>query len=214
MSMPGGAAARGKRGRPDATDGRAARLAFLLVMFGAGCAGYADRQVLGLVKPALDQEFGWQAADYANMATAFQLAIAAALPFAGWFIDRAGLRAGFAVGLAGWSLAAMLHAASRHVWQFIAVRAALGAFESVGTPAAMKTIAVTYAPAQRGLVIGIINLAGSLAAIATPLVVPWVFGWAGWRGADSSSGWRRACLLRRMAGAAGGRAAPRAGRAW
>lgn len=159
-----------------------ARRAFILIMFAAGCVGYADRQVLGLLKPALDSEFGWSAADYANMATAFQLAIALALPWTGWFIDRAGLRLGFALGLGGWSIAAILHALCRQVWHFIAARAALGACESVATPAAMKTIALTYPPEARGMIIGMVNFAGSIAAILTPLLVPTLFAAVGWRG--------------------------------
>ena len=64
------------------------RWVFLVLTFAVTMVGYADRQVLGLLKPVLDQRFGWTGADYGAMTTAFQVAIAAALLGAGWFMDR------------------------------------------------------------------------------------------------------------------------------
>src|SRR5690242_12083279 len=57
---------------------------------------YVDRQVIGILKPTLVQEFGW--ADeriYAAIVDGFQLAYSIGLAFGGRFIDRAGLRIGF-----------------------------------------------------------------------------------------------------------------------
>ncbi len=144
--------------------------------------GYADRQVLGLLKPVLDQRFGWSGADYGAMTTAFQISIAASLLGAGWFMDRAGLRWGFATGLGGWSLASMLHAAARTVPQFVAARIALGAFEAVGTPAGMKAVATFFRPGERTLVIGVGNMAPNIAAMLTPLIVSALYDRIGWQG--------------------------------
>jgi ACS family hexuronate transporter-like MFS transporter len=144
--------------------------------------GYADRQVLALLKPALDVTFGWTGNDYGEMTTAFQIAIAVSLLFAGWFLDRVGLRAGFAIGLAGWSVAAGLHAIARTVPQFIAARAALGVFEAVGTPAGMKALATFFGPAERAMVIGIANIAPNIATVVTPLLVSALYVAIGWQG--------------------------------
>ncbi len=158
------------------------RWVFLILTFAVTMVGYADRQVLGLLKPVLDQRFGWTGADYGNMTTAFQIAIAGALLGAGWFMDRVGLRWGFATGLGGWSVASILHAAARTVPQFIAARAALGVFEAVGTPAAMKAVATFFAPSERTLVIGIGNMAPNIAALLTPLIVSALYVRIGWQG--------------------------------
>ncbi len=158
------------------------RWVFLILTFAVTMVGYADRQVLGLLKPVLDQRFGWTGADYGAMTTAFQIAIAAALLGAGWFMDRVGLRWGFATGLGGWSLASILHAAARTVPQFIAARVALGVFEAVGTPAAMKAVATFFAPRERTLVIGIGNMAPNIAALLTPLIVSALYVRIGWQG--------------------------------
>ena len=158
------------------------RWVFLVLTFAVTMVGYADRQVLGLLKPVLDQRFGWTGADYGAMTTAFQVAIAAALLGAGWFMDRAGLRWGFATGLGGWSIASILHAAARTVPQFIAARVALGVFEAVGTPAGMKAVATFFRPAERTLVIGVGNMAPNIAAMLTPLIVSALYVRIGWQG--------------------------------
>lgn len=158
------------------------RWLFLLLTFVVTMVGYADRQVLGLLKPVLDQRFGWTGADYGAMTTAFQIAIAASLLGAGWFMDRAGLRWGFATGLGGWSVASILHAVARSVPQFIAARVGLGVFEAVGTPAAMKAVGAFFRPQERTLVIGIGNMAPNIAAMLTPLLVSALAVRIGWQG--------------------------------
>ncbi len=158
------------------------RWVFLVLTFAVTMVGYADRQVLGLLKPVLDQRFGWTGADYGAMTTAFQIAIAAALLGAGWFMDRAGLRWGFATGLGGWSIASILHAAARTVPQFIAARVGLGVFEAIGTPAGMKAVATFFRPDERTLVIGVGNMAPNIAAMLTPLIVSALYVRIGWQG--------------------------------
>ena len=143
--------------------------------------GYADRQFLALLKPVLDAQFHWLPSDYGWMTTGFQIAIAVSLLGAGWFLDRVGLRWGFAIGLAGWSLASGLHAAARTVPQFIAARVALGIFESVGTPAGMKALASFFGAEERAMTIGIVNAAPNIATIVTPLVVSGLYVAVGWQ---------------------------------
>ncbi|MEJ0049531.1 MAG: MFS transporter [Rhodospirillales bacterium] len=119
----------------------------------------------------MDAQFHWSPNDYATMTTGFQIAIAISLLGAGWFLDRVGLRWGFAIGLAGWSIASGLHAAARTVPQFIAARVALGIFESVGTPSGMKALATFFGAEERTMTIGLVNMAPNIATIVTPLAV-------------------------------------------
>jgi MFS transporter, ACS family, hexuronate transporter len=150
------------------------------LVFVAIMLNYVDRQILALLKPTLEAEFTWSDGDYANMVSAFQFAAAFAFLGTGWFIDRVGLRPGFALGVGIWSLAGMAHAFSAGVWGFIAARMALGAAESVGTPAAVKTAATYFGPKERSIVLGIGNTAPNVGAVVTPLVIPAIavaFGW-------------------------------------
>ena len=150
----------------------ARRWVIVALVFVAIMLNYVDRQILALLKPTLEAEFSWSDGDYANMVSAFQFSAAFAFLGTGWFIDRVGLRPGFALGVGIWSLAGMAHAFSAGVWGFIAARMALGAAESVGTPAAVKTAATYFNAKERSVVLGIGNTAPNIGAVVTPLVVP------------------------------------------
>jgi len=91
------------------------------------------------------------------------------------------LRWGFAIGLGGWSAAAMAYAAAVTVNQFVAARVALGIFEAVGTPAGMKAVTTFFPPEERTFVIGIGNMAPNVAAVVTPLVVSGLYVAVGWQ---------------------------------
>lgn len=161
--------------------GRGVRLAFLAVVFLASISAYADRQVIALLKPELDRQFGWSGSDYGLIMAGFQVAVALSLLGVGRFIDHVGLRRGFAIGLGGWSVVAVLHAAATTVGQFLGARVLLGVFESVGTPAGLKAVGSYFRAEERGFALGLVNVAPNLAAVVTPLVVAWLFRQTGWQ---------------------------------
>ncbi|WP_174293112.1 MFS transporter [Sphingomonas bacterium] len=160
-----------------------ARWMIMGLIFVAIMLNYVDRQILSLLKPTLEAEFAWSDQDYANMGTAFQLAAAVAFLGTGWFIDRVGLRLGFALGVALWSLAAMAHAVVGSVAGFMAARVVLGVGESVGTPAAVKSSATYFTQRDRQIALGIGNTAPNIGAIVTPLFIPALAVAFGWRAA-------------------------------
>ncbi len=150
------------------------------LVFAAIMLNYVDRQILALLKPTLEVEFDWSDQDYANMQSAFQVAAAVAFLGTGWFIDRVGLRLGFAIGVAVWSIAGMAHAFASTVTGFITARIVLGAAESIGTPAAVKTAATYFSAKDRSIALGIGNTAPNVGSIVTPLAIPAIaiaFGW-------------------------------------
>ncbi len=161
------------------TDRR--RWLIVVLVFVAIVLNYVDRQIIALLKPTLQTEFDWSERDYSHMASAFQFAAALAFLGTGWFIDRVGLRRGFALGVGIWSLAAMAHALVTSVAAFVGVRAVLGAAESIGTPAAVKTAATYFTARERSLVIGIGNTAPNVGAVLTPLLIPMMAVAYGWR---------------------------------
>lgn len=146
--------------------------------------GPADHR---LIKPVLDQTFGWSARDYARISFWTQVASACSLLASGWLVDRLGSRRVLGVALAGWSLMTVLHAVVTTVREFILVRATLGALEGAGMPSLMKLIATGVPRAERARVIGMVNAVPNVAAVITPVLVglllPWVAGkpwWWGW----------------------------------
>ncbi len=159
---------------------RGAVYALVALLFLGNALNYVDRQVLALLKPTLEAEFGWTDADYAHLGSSFQIAAAGALIFVGWFVDRLGVRLAYGIAVTVWSAAGMAHALAQTVQQFVVARMVLAAGESVSTPAGLKA-AATYLPlTQRNFTIGLVNTAPNIGAILTPLLIPpfaLAFGW-------------------------------------
>ena len=86
------------------------RWVILALLFFATTINYIDRQILALLKPMLDSELKWSNEAYGYINSAFQGAYALGLLGFGWFIDRFGVKIGYAVSIGAWSLAAMAHA--------------------------------------------------------------------------------------------------------
>lgn len=155
-------------------------LLLALVIF-SGILNYADRQIIAVLKPLLQDQLQWSDQDYGNLTAVFQLAAALAYVGAGWLVDRVGWRRANVLAVGSWSLAAMAHAVARTLGQFIIARVALGATESLGTPTAIKTIAVLFEARARSVALGAMNAAGNVGAIITPLFVPTLamaWGWS------------------------------------
>lgn len=159
---------------------RAAMIGLVALLFTGNALNYVDRQVLALLKPTLEVEFGWSDRDFAHMGSAFQLAAAFAYLGVGWFIDRVGVRMAYGIGIVVWSMAGMAHALAMSVQQFVAARIALAVGESVSTPAGLKATALYLPQKQRSVAIGVINTSSNIGAIVTPLLIPpfaVAFGW-------------------------------------
>jgi ACS family hexuronate transporter-like MFS transporter len=113
------------------------------MLFLAATINYVDRQVIGLLKPTLQQEFGWSELDYADIVFAFQLAYAIGYAFAGRLIDRLGTKRGFGLALLVWSLAAVAHAEAPNFGG--AVAAVLGVVGLTYSASVAGFIAVRFA---------------------------------------------------------------------
>src|SRR5919197_6600903 len=73
------------------------------LLFLAATINYIDRQVIGILKPTLQQQFGWSEIDYADIVLAFQLAYGIGFLFAGRVVDGLGTKRGFVLALIVWS---------------------------------------------------------------------------------------------------------------
>jgi ACS family hexuronate transporter-like MFS transporter len=158
------------------------------LIFFATTINYIDRQVIGILKPTLQHEFGWSEVDYANIVFAFQAAYAIGLLATGRLIDRLGTKIGYALALLVWSIAAMGHAAARSVGGFATARFALGLGEAANFPAAIKGVAEWFPRRERALATGIFNSGSNVGAILAPLLVPWITLHYGWQAAFIATG--------------------------
>ena len=78
---------------PQAAVSGRVRWIVVALLFAATAINYVDRQMLGLLKPTLEKEFGWSEETYANdIVFMFQLAYAAGYIFFGNIVDRIGAR--------------------------------------------------------------------------------------------------------------------------
>jgi ACS family hexuronate transporter-like MFS transporter len=153
------------------------------LLFFATTINYIDRQVIGLLKPVLEKDLGWNEADYGWIVFAFQAAYAAMMPVAGRVIDILGTRVGYFIAVVLWSVAAAAHALAGNAVQFGIARFALGLGESANFPAALKTVANWFPVRERALATGLFNSGANVGAIIAPLAVPWLALHYGWRSA-------------------------------
>lgn len=158
------------------------------LLFFATTVNYMDRQVIALLKPTLQVQFGWTEQGYGNIIFAFTFAYAIGLLFIGKLIDRLGTRKGFSLAVLVWSAAAMAHAAAGSVFQFAVARFSLGLGEAGSFPAAVKAVAEWFPKRERALATGLFNSGSNIGAIVTPLVVPWITHRFGWRMAFIATG--------------------------
>lgn len=151
------------------------------LLFFATCINYLDRQVIGLLKPILEKEFGWKEIDYSHIIMGFTAAYAVGLLFAGKFIDRVGSRMGYTLCVILWSAAGMVHAWAKNVSGFVTARIGLGLGEAGNFPAAMKTVAEWFPVSERGTATGIFNAGASIGVVMALLIAPLILRYYRWQ---------------------------------
>src|SRR2546428_8960105 len=157
-------------------------------LFAVKTVNYIDRQVLGILAPTLQHELHWSESAYGDVVSWFSLVYAFGFPLAGRWLDRVGVRRGFAVAVVAWSVAAIAHAFARTTAGFSAARALLGLGEYDNFPGAIKAVAEWFPKKERALATGIFNAGTNTGAILTPLVVPWIALKWGWQWAFIATG--------------------------
>jgi ACS family hexuronate transporter-like MFS transporter len=153
------------------------------MLFAATSINYVDRQIIGVLKPTLQLEFGWTESSYGDLVFWFQAAYASGYLGFGRVIDKIGARLGYAAVVTLWTAAHIAHALVSSIGGFIAVRFALGLGESGNFPAGLKAIAEWFPKQERALATGIFVAGTNVGAIITPLIVPFITYRWGWRAA-------------------------------
>jgi len=158
------------------------------LLFAATAINYIDRQMIGVLKPVLQQDLGWSEAQYADIVFWFQAAYAAGFLMMGRLIDRFGARLGYALAFSFWTLAHVAHGLVSSVAQFGAARFALGLGEAGNFPSGLKAVTEWFPQRERALAVGLFNAGANVGAIATPLLVPAITLAYGWRMAFIATG--------------------------
>lgn len=157
------------------------RWAIVALLFAATAISYVDRQVLTVLAPTLRDNLGISNTGYASILTAFLLAYTFMQPVTGWLIDRIGTRFGFALIMAWWSAAAMLHAFGTSVATFAACRFLLGMGEAGSWAACVKAVTEWFPRRERGLATGIWSAGVAAGLVVSVPIVAWVSLTLGWQ---------------------------------
>ena len=159
------------------------RWQILIFLFAATAILYIDRSALGILAPGLQEKMGWTEEQYGTINSAFMVAYAICFLLMGRVIDRIGTKAGYALCLSIWSLAAAAHALSTSWLGFAAARFGLAIGQSGNFPAANKAVAEWFPRKERALAVGLFNGGSNVGTMTAPLVIPLVVlssHWWGW----------------------------------
>src|SRR5258708_22319105 len=151
------------------------------LIFAATVINYIDRQMIGVLKPTLEHEFGWTEITYGDIVFWFQAGWAWGFLVFGRVMDRLGVRLGYALARPLWTAATIAHSVARSVLSYMPVLFVLGIGDSVNFPAALKAVADWFPKRERTLAIGIFNAGSNIGAILTPIIVPAITLALGWR---------------------------------
>lgn len=157
------------------------RWTVVALLFFATTINYIDRQVIGLLKPYIQDDLNWTEADYGYIVTAFQVAYGIGMLVCGRMLDKLGSKLGYSVAIVIWSFGALIHAAAKSVFGFGAARAVLGVGEAGNFPAAVKTIAEWFPKRDRAYATGLFNSGSTIGAIIAPIIVTAITLQWGWR---------------------------------
>lgn len=152
-----------------------------LVMLGA-IVNYLTRSTMGVAAPTVLKDLDISVKEYSWITSAFQIGIMMQ-PVCGYVLDTLGLRTGFAVFAAAWSLVAMAHGLANNWQAFAVLRGFLGLAEGSAQPAGMKTVATWFPAKERGFAGGVFNIGSSIGSMLAPPLVVWAVLTWNWRAA-------------------------------
>lgn len=154
----------------------------------ASSLSFIDRQILAALAPAIQGEFGLTLAQYGLVVSVFSIVYALTAPFAGMFIDRAGLNTGIIASVAVWSAVGVATGMTTGFLGLLVCRAALGFAESGNLPASGKAGALYLAPGERALGSAFGQIGISIGMVAAPLLASGIYVRYGWRMAFVAAG--------------------------
>jgi ACS family hexuronate transporter-like MFS transporter len=157
-----------------------------LIMLGS-ILNYLARNTLSVAQVQLKDSLGITESQYSWITGAFQISIMFQ-PFCGYVLDVIGLRFGFAIFAAAWSLINMAHGLAGS-WRGLAfLRGMLGFAEGSANPAGMKATAEWFPARERGFAGGIYNIGASAGSMLAGPLVAFAIVYLNWQSAFVISG--------------------------
>ncbi len=161
---------------------------------------YVDRQILGLLKPMLDEQFGkmppafgveslrWSNTTFGLINSVFLLAYGFSMLGFGWLIDKYGTKMGYIVCVGAWSVSAGCTSLVGSIGGFFAARIAVGGSEGGCFPCSVKSVALWFPKAERALATSIFNSGTNVGALVAPWIIPAMASRWGWQSCYIAAG--------------------------
>jgi ACS family hexuronate transporter-like MFS transporter len=153
------------------------------LLFTITTINYMDRNILGVLKPTIQNDLHFSETDFGNIIFFFSIAYAIGYAGMGWLTDKIGIRLGLAAAAILWCLASTAHGMVASVTGFILARIVLGLGEGGNFPTCIKTIATWFPVRDRAFATGIFNSGSNIGAMLAPLIGALVVALSGWQAA-------------------------------
>ncbi|AWK88104.1 MFS transporter [Azospirillum thermophilum] len=144
---------------------------------------YLARNSLGVMAPILKTDLNFSTQEYSYVVAAFQLAYTVMQPVCGYIVDFLGLKVGFALFAALWSLANCLHGFATGWMSLAFFRGLLGLTEASAIPSGIKAVGEWFPTKERSVAVGWFNAGTSLGAMLAPPLVIYVQMQYSWQAA-------------------------------
>ncbi|WP_425058762.1 putative galactarate transporter [Sporomusa carbonis] len=157
------------------------RWVVLAIIFLFYMINFADRTNIGVVLPAIKNEFGVSNFEAGALASFFFLGYAVTQIPAGFWISRFGTRGLVSLSILGFSIFTFLIGTSASATAMKWFRLGLGLCEGPSPVGGSATIKNWYPPQERATATGVFMGATSLALMAVPPLAVWIMVHYGWR---------------------------------
>ena len=158
------------------------------LLFLASVINFIDRQSLSILARTIQDALGISDLGYSTVVQLFLFAYMLSFLGVGWVTDRLGIRVSMTLFIAWWSLSNMLTGLASSLRSLGAARFLLGMGESGLYTVAPKVVGEQFAPAQRGLAVGVYTAGATIGATVAPPLLAWLAVNYGWRGAFFATG--------------------------
>ena len=150
------------------------------LLFFASLISYVDRQTLSVNAPYIREDLGLSNTEYGYLVNAFLVAYTIGPIITGRLVDRMGARLALGLFVGWWSIAGMMHAATRGLGSLALFRFLLGLGESGTVPSAMRSISEWFPAQERSFAVGLFAGGTAIGALIAPPLVAFLtlsFGW-------------------------------------
>ena len=162
-------------------SGRRQKRAVAAVFVSAMFINILDATVVNVALPTIAFELGVPVASTGTINIGFLVAVAVAIPVAGWLGDRYGPRQVFIASLIGFTIASGACGLATSAGQLVAFRIVQGAAAGLMTPVGMAMLYRTFPPNERVRLSRLINIPIALAPALGPVVGGLLVQHASWR---------------------------------